>query len=76
MRWQTIQHIVYSALAPSKTASNVKDLKLEWVWSIPEGASEPASIGINGSCICITTTFKGGGANIIQALDAALAELI
>lgn len=59
----------YSAL-DQVNRSNVKDLKLEWVWSMHEGASEPAPIVYNGVMYLINTS------NIIQALDAATGELI
>lgn len=59
----------YSAL-DQVNRSNVKDLKLEWVWSMHEGASEPAPIVYNGIMYLINTS------NIIQALDAATGELI
>ena len=49
---------------------NVKNLKLEWVWNMYEGASEPAPIVYNGVMYLINTS------NIIQALDAATGELI
>ncbi len=59
----------YSAL-DQVTRDNVKNLKLEWVWNMVEGASEPAPIVYNGVMYLINTS------NIIQALDAATGELI
>jgi alcohol dehydrogenase (cytochrome c) len=49
---------------------NVGDLKLEWVWNMHEGASEPAPIVYDGIMYLINTS------NIIQALNAATGELI
>lgn len=59
----------YSAL-DQVNRDNVKDLKLEWVWNMYEGASEPAPIVYNGVMYLINTS------NIIQALDAATGDLI
>lgn len=59
----------YSALN-QVTRDNVKDLKLEWVWNMVEGASEPAPIVYNGVMYLINTS------NIVQALDAKTGELI
>lgn len=49
---------------------NVGDLKLEWVWNMHEGASEPAPLVYDGIMYLINTS------NIIQALNAATGELI
>ena len=49
----------YSAL-DQVTRDNVKNLKLEWVWNMVEGASEPAPIVYNGVMYLINTS------NIIQ----------
>ncbi len=49
---------------------NVADLKLEWVWSMKDGDSEPSPIVYNGVIYLINPS------NIIQALDAASGELI
>lgn len=59
----------YSAL-DQVNQDNVKNLKLEWVWNMYEGASEPAPIVYNGVMFLINTS------NIIQALDAKTGELI
>ncbi|MCB1647975.1 MAG: PQQ-binding-like beta-propeller repeat protein [Pseudomonadales bacterium] len=59
----------YSAL-DQVNRDNVKNLKLEWVWNMYEGASEPAPIVYNGVMYLINTS------NIIQALDAATGDLI
>ncbi len=59
----------YSAL-DQINRENVKGLKLEWVWNMYEGASEPAPIVYNGVMYLINTS------NIIQALDAKTGELI
>ncbi len=59
----------YSAL-DQVNRNNVNDLRLEWVWSMHEGASEPAPIVYDGIMYLINTS------NIIQALDAATGELI
>lgn len=50
--------------------SNVGQLRLEWVWNMHEGDSEPAPIVHNGVMFLINPS------NIIQALDAATGELI
>jgi alcohol dehydrogenase (cytochrome c) len=53
------------------TRDNVKDLKLEWVWSMQDGgANEPTPLVHNG------TMFLTNTANVIQALDAKTGELI
>ena len=49
---------------------NVDDLRLEWVWSMKDGDSEPAPIVYNRVIYLINPS------NIIQALDAASGELI
>lgn len=59
----------YSAL-DQVNRGNVKDLKLEWVWNMYEGASEPAPIVYNGVMYLINTS------NIIQAIDAKTGDLI
>ncbi len=59
----------YSPLDQINT-SNVKDLKLEWVWSMKNGDSEPAPIVYGGVIYLINPS------NIIQALDAKTGELI
>lgn len=59
----------YSPLDQINTA-NVKDLKLEWVWSMKDGDSEPAPIVYRGTIYLINPS------NIIQALDAKTGELI
>ena len=51
-------------------ADNVKDLKLEWVWSMKDGDSEPAPIVYNGVIYLINPS------NIIQAIEADTGELI
>jgi len=53
------------------TRDNVKDLKLEWVWSMQDGgANEPTPLVHNG------TMFLTNTANVIEALDATSGELI
>ncbi|MEZ5489400.1 MAG: PQQ-binding-like beta-propeller repeat protein [Gammaproteobacteria bacterium] len=59
----------YSPLDQINTG-NVEDLRLEWVWSMKEGDSEPAPIVYNGVIYLINPS------NIIQALDARNGELI
>jgi alcohol dehydrogenase (cytochrome c) len=49
---------------------NVGRLKLEWVWSMHDGASEPAPLVYDGIMYLINTS------NIVQALDARTGELI
>src|SRR5690606_29346510 len=49
---------------------NVGDLQLEWVWTMHDGASEPAPIVYDGIMYLINPS------NIVQALDAATGELI
>jgi alcohol dehydrogenase (cytochrome c) len=49
---------------------NVKNLKLEWVWSMHDGGSEPAPLVYDGIMFLINPS------NIIQALNAATGELI
>jgi alcohol dehydrogenase (cytochrome c) len=53
------------------TASNVKDLKLAWVWNMTEnGANQPTPLVHNGIMYLWNT------GNVIQALDAKTGELI
>jgi len=59
----------YSPLDQINTG-NVEDLRLEWVWSMKDGDSEPAPIVYNGVIYLINPS------NIVQALDAATGELI
>ncbi|MBL4821049.1 MAG: PQQ-binding-like beta-propeller repeat protein [Gammaproteobacteria bacterium] len=59
----------YSPLDQINT-ENVADLKLEWVWSMKSGSSEPAPLVYNGVIYLINPN------NIIQALDAKSGELI
>ncbi len=51
-------------------SDNVGDLQLEWVWSMHDGASEPAPLVYNGIMYLINSS------NIVQALDARTGELI
>lgn len=51
-------------------ANNVKDLKLEWVWSMHDGDSEPSPLVYNGVVYLINPS------NIIQALDGKSGDLI
>lgn len=51
-------------------ADNVADLKLEWVWSMHDGDSEPSPLVYGGIIYLINTS------NIIQALDGKTGELI
>ncbi len=59
----------YSALNQITTA-NVKDLQLQWVWSMADGTNQSAPIVHNG------TIFINNPTNIVQALDAKTGELI
>jgi len=59
----------YSPLDQINT-ENVADLKLEWVWNMLEGSSEPAPLAYNGIIYLINT------GNVIQALDGKTGELI
>jgi len=59
----------YSPLDQINT-SNVQDLKLEWVWSMKTGDSEPAPLVYGGVVYLINPS------NIIQAIDAKTGELI
>ncbi len=59
----------YSPLDEINT-DNVQDLQLEWVWSMKDGASEPAPLVYDGIIYLINS------GNIIQALDARNGELI
>jgi len=53
------------------TTNNVKNLRLEWVWAMNEGAwSEPTPIVHNG------TIFLANSGNVVQALDGKTGELI
>lgn len=52
------------------TSDNVADLKLEWVWSMHEGDSEPAPIAYDGIIYLINP------GNVIQALDGKTGDLI
>lgn len=51
-------------------ASNVKDLQLQWVWSMPDGTNQAAPLVHNG------TLFITNPTNVVQALDAKTGELI
>ncbi|MDE0507911.1 MAG: PQQ-binding-like beta-propeller repeat protein [Gammaproteobacteria bacterium] len=51
-------------------AENVSGLRLEWVWSMHEGDSEPAPLVYDGVIYLINSS------NIVQALDAVTGELI
>ena len=59
----------YSPLDQINT-DNVADLKLEWVWSMHDGDSEPAPLVYDGTIYLINPS------NIIQALDGKTGELI
>lgn len=59
----------YSALNQINTR-NVDSLRLEWVWNMHEGDSEPAPIVYNGIMFLINP------GNVVQALDARSGELI
>lgn len=59
----------YSPLAQIDR-DNVGELRLEWVWNMHEGDSQPAPLVHNGTMFLINPS------NIIQALDAATGELI
>lgn len=59
----------YSPLAQIDRG-NVGQLRLEWVWNMHEGDSQPAPLVHNGTMFLINPS------NIIQALDAATGELI
>ena len=50
--------------------SNVNQLKLEWVWNMHEGDSEPSPLVYNGIVYLINPS------NIIQALDGETGEII
>ena len=54
------------------TSSNVKDLRLKWVWAMREnvGANQPMPIVHNG------TLYLVNPGNTVQALDAATGDLI
>lgn len=49
---------------------NVEDLRLEWVWNMHEGSSEPAPLVYDGIIYLINP------GNVIQALDGRTGELI
>src|SRR5262249_11164646 len=60
----------YSPLTQG-TPDNVKEMRLEWVWSMQDGgANEPTPLVHNGIMFLTNT------ANVIQALDAKTGELI
>jgi alcohol dehydrogenase (cytochrome c) len=59
----------YSPLDQVNT-DNVADLKLEWVWSMHDGDSEPSPLVYDGVIYLINPS------NIIQALDGKTGELI
>jgi alcohol dehydrogenase (cytochrome c) len=59
----------YSAL-DQISVDNVNSLRLEWVWNMHEGDSEPAPIVYDGIMYLINP------GNVIQALDARNGELI
>ena len=59
----------YSPLDEINT-NNVKNLRLEWVWNMHEGDSEPAPLVYNGIIYLINP------GNVIQALDGKTGELI
>ena len=69
MHRRTYQAWSYSPLAQINT-DNVADLKLEWVWSMYEGDSEPAPLVYDGTVYLINPS------NVIQALDGKTGELI
>ena len=52
------------------TASNVKDLQLQWVWAMNEGTNQPAPVVHNG------TLFMNNPGNIVQAIDVKTGDLI
>jgi alcohol dehydrogenase (cytochrome c) len=51
-------------------ASNVKDLQLQWVWSMADGTNQASPVVHNG------VLFINNPTNIVQALDAKTGELI
>jgi len=59
----------YSPLDQVNT-QNVSELRLEWVWNMHEGDSEPSPLVYNGIIYLINPS------NIIQALDGKTGELI
>lgn len=59
----------YSPLDQVNT-DNVADLRLEWVWSMVDGDSEPSPLVYNGIIYLINSS------NIIQALDGKSGDLI
>lgn len=52
------------------TGDNVADLRLEWVWQMNDGASEPAPLVYDGVIYLINPS------NVIQALDGRTGDLI
>lgn len=50
--------------------SNVRSLSLEWVWSMPDGDSEPAPLAYDGIIYLINP------GDVIQALDGATGDLL
>lgn len=52
------------------TRDNVADLRLEWMWQMNDGASEPAPIVYDGVIYLINPS------NVIQALDGRTGDLI
>ena len=52
------------------TAANVKDLQLQWVWSMADGTNQASPVVHDG------TLFVNNPTNIVQALDAKTGELI
>ncbi len=59
----------YSPLDQVNT-ENVADLRLEWVWNMVEGDSEPSPLVYNGTVYLINSS------NIVQALDGRTGDLI
>ncbi len=51
-------------------ASNVKDLQLQWVWSMADGTNQSAPVVHDG------TLFINNPTNIVQAIDAKTGDLI
>jgi alcohol dehydrogenase (cytochrome c) len=50
--------------------SNVRNLRLEWVWSMHEGTAQPSPIVWNGTIYLINPN------NVVQALDGRTGDLI
>ena len=71
--WLVLRHDYhannYSTLNQINT-SNVKDLQLQWVWSMADGTNQAAPVVHDG------TIFINNPTNIVQALDAKTGELI